>query len=132
MTGAALISLWLFSSCSSNDANPDPNPDAKPATATIPSINYSVTGSFPHDTSSYTEALLFYNGQVLESGGNYGSSKLFQYDLKSGKASKTIKLDPKFFGEGACVFRDTIYQMTWKEKTVFVYDKNFKKIKELA
>ena len=130
MTGAAIIALFLYS-CSSNDANPNSEPTSQPATSTVPAISYTVTGSFPHDTSSYTEALLFYNGQLLESGGNYGSSKLFQYDLKSGKTSKSIKLDPRFFGEGACVFRDTIYQMTWREKTVLVYDKAFNKIKEL-
>lgn len=127
---ALLFSVALFS-CNNEDKPSAETPDSNNSTPAIPAISYNVTGSFPHDTSSYTEALLFYNGQILESGGNYGSSKLFQYDLQTGKASKSIKLDAKFFGEGTCVFRDTIYQMTWKEKTVLVYDKNFKKIKEL-
>lgn len=127
----ALFASVLMVSCNNDDTNSTNNPPSNGTASTIPTISYTVTGSFPHDTSSYTEGLLFYNGQVLESGGNYGQSKLFLYDLKTGKASKSVKLQDKYFGEGTCIFRDTIYQMTWKEKTVFVYDKNFKKIKEL-
>ncbi|MDB5251794.1 MAG: glutamine cyclotransferase [Flaviaesturariibacter sp.] len=119
-------------SCGNDDTSADPGTDTSTGTpATAPSIAHQVTAAYPHDTSSFTEGLLFYNGQLLESGGNYGRSKIFLYDLKTGRQSHTTPVDAKFFGEGTCVFRDTIYQMTWKEKTVLVYDKNLRKIKEL-
>lgn len=36
-----------------------------------------------------------------------------------------------FFGEGITILNDMIYQLTWKEGKVFVYnEKDFKKIKE--
>ncbi len=93
-------------------------------------IAYTVIASYPHDTSSFTQGLVFYNGQLLESTGNYGKSKLLLTDIKSGKVLKQVKLDSMYFGEGLTVLNDTIYQLTWKEKLVHVYTKDLKKIKE--
>jgi glutamine cyclotransferase len=130
LSRAAFLLLTFFTSCNSDETNSD-NPVSEPASVSVPMISYAVTGTYPHDTSSFTEGLQFYNGQLLESTGNKGRSKLLLYDLKTGRVSKSIKLEDKFFGEGVCVFRDTIYQLTYQEKTVLVYDKNFNKIKEL-
>ncbi len=103
----------------------DPGPDAPKI------MNYSVITTYPHDTSSYTQGLLIYNGELYEGTGNYGFSKLKKVDLKTGKTLQETALDKKFFGEGITILNDTIYQLTWKEKTVFVYAlKDFKKLKE--
>ena len=52
-------------------------------------------------------------------------------DLNTGKIQQQISLDNKYFGEGITILRDTVYQLTWQEKVVFVYTlKDFKKIKE--
>lgn len=55
-----------------------------------------------------------------------------EYDLPSGNVIKEISLAPSSFGEGITVFRDTVYQLTYRESKVNVYSvKDFKKIKEL-
>ncbi|GAB3017208.1 glutaminyl-peptide cyclotransferase [Niabella terrae] len=110
----------------------DPNPSAPPA------ISLSVINSFPHDTSAFTQGLVIYKGQLYEGTGGAAYdpgtekfSRLMQVDLPSGKALKTHKLDPKYFGEGITILNDTLYQLTWKEHTVFVYTlPDFKKVKE--
>jgi glutamine cyclotransferase len=95
-------------------------------------ISYSVVNTLPHDTSSFTQGLEFYNGTLIESTGNWGKSKLIQHDFSNGKILKQLSLDPKFFGEGVTVLNDTIYQLTYKEKVVLVYSaKDFKKIREI-
>jgi glutamine cyclotransferase len=72
------------------------------------------------------------NNSLYESGGNYGSSKLFQSSL-DGKTLKSVKLTKEYFGEGITVLNNRIYQLTWKESKVFVYDAStFKKINELT
>jgi glutaminyl-peptide cyclotransferase len=76
----------------------------------IPVSTPSVISTLPHDTSSFTEGLEFYDSTLLESGGNYGRSKLFQYDPKSGKVLKEHKLDSNYFGEGITVLHDTLYR----------------------
>lgn len=97
-----------------------------------PSISYSIVASYPHDTSSFTQGLAFYNGKLFEGTGNYKRSKLLEIDLQTGKPAREVKLDPKQFGEGITILNDTIYQLTWQEHVVNVYTaKDFKKVKEL-
>jgi glutamine cyclotransferase len=123
--------LCIAASCNNNtDSGPEENPN--PASTGIAVSGHSIVASYPHDTSAFTEGLLIYKGNLYESTGNYGSSKLLQTDLKTGKPVKSISLDQKYFGEGLTILNDTAYQLTWKEHTIFVYDiKSFKKIKEL-
>ncbi|MBO9683266.1 MAG: glutaminyl-peptide cyclotransferase [Flavisolibacter sp.] len=125
-----LPSLLIFLSIGCNNSNG--NNDFEGAGNAIPISTPSIVSTLPHDTSSFTEGLEFYDSTLIESGGNYGHSKLFQYDPKSGKVLKELKLDDKYFGEGITVLHDTLYQLTYREKTAFLYDvKTFKKIKEI-
>ena len=103
------------------------NPDAPKQ------MSYSILNTYPHDTSSYTQGLLFYNGEMYEGTGLEGKSKLMKVDFKTGKPIQQINLDPKLFGEGVVILRDTIYQLTYLNKLVLVYTlKDFKKVKEYA
>ena len=95
-------------------------------------IGYSILNVYPHDTSSFTQGLSIYNGELYEGTGEYGKSKLLKIDIKTGKVDRQLALSEKFFGEGITILKDTVYQLTWKEKIVFTYTvKDFKKIKEL-
>ncbi|MBD0331648.1 MAG: glutaminyl-peptide cyclotransferase, partial [Chitinophagaceae bacterium] len=121
-----LPAIFLFMLACNNDSD---NNDTQ---SSVARLSYSIAGSYPHDTSSYTQGLAFYKGQVFEGTGSYGRSRLMQIDLKTGKAIKQEVLDPKLFGEGITILNDTIYQLTWKEKIVLVYSvKDLKKIKEV-
>lgn len=93
-------------------------------------INFSVVATYPHDTSSYTQGLQIYKGRLFEGTGQYGSSKLMEIELKTGKTLRSIQLNEQFFGEGITILRDTIYQLTWREKKIFCYTLDFKKINE--
>lgn len=127
---------WLFISIAgiafiscNNSSNED---GADTPVKTTPVLSYSVISVHPHDTSYFTEGLEFYNGYLLESTGNYGSSKLVKIDPATSKAVQQVELGDKYFGEGLTVLNDTLYQLTWKEHTVHVYTaRDFKKIKEL-
>jgi glutamine cyclotransferase len=121
---AGILSL---AACKNKDAEPTDKPDPNAPK----SMSYSIVATYPHDTSSYTQGLQIYNGALYEGTGNYGFSKLKKVSLQTGKAEREIALDKKFFGEGITILNDTVYQLTWKEKVVFVYTLNdFKKIKE--
>jgi glutaminyl-peptide cyclotransferase len=122
----AALSVFILLACNNSTTSENEN------TPITPAISYSLGASLPHDTSSFTEGIEFYNNNLVESTGNYGKSKLVEMDPNSGKVLKQVVLDPKYFGEGISVLHDTLYQMTYKEHVVFVYDaKTFKKIKEL-
>ena len=118
--------LLYISSCNNADTN-DTN-----SNNTTPTISYSIAATYPHDTSYFTEGLEFYKGKLLESTGNKGKSKLVETELKTGKPTKEISIENKFFGEGITVVNDTVYQLTWQEHIVNVYTvDDFKKVKEM-
>jgi glutamine cyclotransferase len=126
---ASVLFLFLMSGCKNNDTSPENG--AGNAIPQTPVLTYTVVAAYPHDTSSYTQGLEFYNGLLYEGTGNKGFSKLLQVDLKTGKPAKALSLEPQFFGEGISILNDTLYQLTWQEKTVFAYDpKTFKRLKE--
>jgi glutaminyl-peptide cyclotransferase len=133
----ALLSAICFSSCNNNSASTE-EPDNNTVISDVPPLSYSIVNSYPHDTSAYTEGLLFHNGKLYESTGgspkhNRFKSWMAQVDLKTGKPVKQVFLDSNYFGEGITIFNNKIYQLTYEEKKVFVYDLNtFKKIQEFS
>jgi glutamine cyclotransferase len=76
--------------------------------------------------SLYTEGLLVHNGQLFESTGSPDTSRkslIGISDLKTGKFIKKVALtDTSLFGEGIVFFKDKLYQLTYKNKTGFIYD----------
>jgi glutamine cyclotransferase len=92
-------------------------------------LTYKVIRKFPHDTSAYTEGLLYQDGYLYESTGNKGQSDIRRVDLETGKVLQRTKLEDKYFGEGSAIVGDKIVMFTWKEKVGFVFDKKtFKQI----
>lgn len=94
----------------------------------IATPGFDVVATYPHDTTSYTQGLIIYKGQLYEGTGQYGFSALIKTDLASGNTLQRLALDKAYFGEGITILNDTIYQLTWKEQKVFIYDMKFKKI----
>ncbi len=92
---------------------------------------FKVEKVYPHDTTSYTEGLLYRDGYLYESTGVKGQSTLRKVDLATGKAVQSTKLDQKYFGEGSVIVGDKIFMLTYKDPRVgLIYDKNtFKLIK---
>jgi len=85
---------------------------------------YKIINEYPHDITSYTQGLEFYNGELYESTGQYGESKLRKVDYKTGEVLKNINLGNQYFAEGLTIFNTDIYQLTWQENIGFVYDVN--------
>jgi len=83
---------------------------------------YKIISEYPHDITSYTQGLEFHNGELYESTGQYGESKLRKIDFKTGNILKNIDLAKQYFGEGLTILDDNIYQLTWQEHTGFVYN----------
>jgi glutamine cyclotransferase len=92
-----------------------------------------VINIFPHDPDAFTQGLFYHQGYLYESTGLHGKSTLRKVDIKTGKIIKIIKLAPEYFGEGITILDSNIYQLTWLNKTGFVYDlEKFKKVKRFS
>jgi len=93
------------------------------------SLNYTIINTYPHDVASFTEGLEFYKDTLYESTGSGTTSSgincksfLRKYDYKTAKVYKQIDLDPQYFGEGITFINNKIFQLTWQNKTGFIYN----------
>jgi glutaminyl-peptide cyclotransferase len=92
-------------------------------------LGFTVEKTYPHDTSSYTEGLIYHNGFLYESDGGRasapeGRSSLRKTDLTTGKVLQKVDIDPEVFAEGIAIIDNKIVQLTYTEKIGYVYDLN--------
>ena len=85
-------------------------------------LNYKIVNTYPHDTKAFTEGLEFHDDVLFESTGQKGDSYIRSVDYKTGKAIKQVDLDKQYFGEGITFINGKLFQLTWQEKTGFIYD----------
>ena len=87
-------------------------------------LQYEVVASYKHDNQSYTQGLQFENGKFYESAGLYDESSLRYVDVKTGNVLRKKAIDSVYFAEGLTIVGDSLYQLTWREQTGFIYNKN--------
>jgi glutaminyl-peptide cyclotransferase len=87
----------------------------------IPVYRYEILKTYAHDTADYTEALFMHDGFVYEGTGGYGNSWLKKWDLKTGHLAQKRELDDRYFGEGAVILGDSLYQLTYISNVGFKY-----------
>jgi len=99
------------------------NSQSVPAEAPIAYYRYKIVRTYPHDTRSFTQGLVYQDGFLYEGTGLYGQSILTKRELKTNQIVKKSRLPRKYFGEGITLFGDRIIQLTWKSRTGFSYDR---------
>lgn len=126
----AVVILITLVACNGSDSKP-PVIDSTlvPKWANLPTpakLTYKVDNVYPHDPSSFTQGLQLFNGKLYEGSGDYNNSALKIVNLKTGVAEQTHKIGKNAadstFGEGITILKGKLYQLTWKEKLVYVYD----------
>lgn len=85
-------------------------------------LNYKIVNTYPHDTKAFTEGLEFHDDVLFESTGQKGDSYIRSVDYKTGKVIKQVDLPKQYFGEGITFINGKLFQLTWQEKTGFIYD----------
>ena len=123
-----IILLFGFFSCD-NSSSPDIDTSLPmPAVNNIPAaapIMFKIEGVYPHDPKAFTQGLEFYKGKLYEGTGEWGTSNLRIVDIKSGAIEKNYLIpDSSVFGEGITIFKNKIYQLTWQNNKIFVYNLN--------
>jgi glutaminyl-peptide cyclotransferase len=84
---------------------------------------YQVVRSYPHGPSAFTQGLVYVDGYLYESTGQYGMSSIRRVDLETGRILQHYDLDPEYFGEGLTSWGNDLIQLTWKAGLGFVYDR---------
>jgi glutamine cyclotransferase len=66
--------------------------------------------------------LEYFGGFLYEGTGLKGRSGVRKVDLETGKVVQEERLQPGYFGEGITIAQGRLFQLTWQDKTGFVYD----------
>lgn len=114
--------ISVFASCNTGDKPADDNGNTPSLPAPHP-ITFTIDAVLPHDTGAFTQGLQFYNGKLYEGTGEFEESTLRIVDPKTGKVEKKYLIpDSTIFGEGITIFKNKIYQLTWTNNKIFVYN----------
>mmetsp|Transcript_61229 Transcript_61229/g.73646 ORF Transcript_61229/g.73646 Transcript_61229/m.73646 type:complete len:405 (-) Transcript_61229:232-1446(-) len=83
-----------------------------------------VMNAYSHDSTSFTQGLTYANGVLYESTGLYKESKVRRHDMSTGEILNGINIPKEYFGEGLAYYpkNNTLIQLTWKKRSVFIYD----------
>jgi len=118
-----------LTACNGGSSDTPANDNAGNTTtlAEPPALKYTIVKDYPHDTLSFTQGLVVYDGKMYE--GTGGSPEYSTYkswvgtvDIETGKNIQKVLLDTTYFGEGITILKDKIYELTWKGHKGFIYD----------
>lgn len=93
-----------------------------PVEPMAPVVAVEQVRSFPHDTSAFTQGLVWHDGRLYESTGRYGQSSLRIVEVETGRVAQRVDLPQQYFAEGLAIVGDSVFQLTWREGVAFVYD----------
>ena len=112
-----LIAFATLVSCGGVRKKSTSAPSAEPALYT-----YEIVAEYPHSRTSYTQGLQFVENRLWEGTGEYGHSRILRTELVSGKILQSQANPSEEFGEGITVLGDKIYQLTWLNGKMHIYD----------
>ena len=96
-------------------------------------LSFRVEKEIHRDALGFTEGLEVHDGAVWESTGDFfGESRINRIDPETGHVTTLLNAGKHYFGEGMTFFGGHLYQMTWREHRVFVFDHEMHALPELA
>ncbi len=114
---AALVTGGLVLRSSTTTSHSAAQPDG-----VVRSLRVEVLRTLPHDTTAYTQGLLWWGGALYESTGQYGQSELRRIDPATGRATRRVDISRAYFGEGLARVGDRLIMLTWKAQRALVHD----------
>src|ERR1700684_4291214 len=110
-TTTSLFILWVLTSMTASRA-------------AVPTYDYEIIHTYPHDTSAFTEGLFYLNGFLYESTGLEQHSSIRKVRIDTGEVVQKVGIAPQYFGEGIVNWQGHLISLTWKSQTGFVFDLN--------
>jgi glutamine cyclotransferase len=120
--GGVLAAAVVAVACGSSNGNTTDEEEGQPMEPNAPVVAVQQVRSYPHDSTAFTQGLVWRNGTLYESTGRYGQSSLRIVELETGRVVQKVDLAQTYFAEGLAAVGDTLYQLTWKEGVAFIYD----------
>ena len=112
---ALLASGWMLRSSTTTSYT------AAQSDEILHTLRVDVLRTLSHDTSAYTQGLLWWEGALYESTGQYGQSDLRRIDPATGRVKQRVDIPPAWFGEGLARVGDRLIMLTWKAQRALVH-----------
>src|SRR5258708_1583266 len=94
---------------------------------------FRAEGEIRRDMPGFTEGLEVHDGAIYESTGDYfGETRINRIDPKTGHVTAIMNAGKDYFCEGLTFFAGKLYQMTYREHRVFVFDRDMRRVPELS
>ena len=85
-------------------------------------LRFEVTGKIVRSEVGFTQGLEWRDGKLFESTGAIGGHSGLNTIAPDGTVTNLLDQGTKVFGEGLTILNDEIFQLTWTEHQVYVYD----------
>jgi glutaminyl-peptide cyclotransferase len=85
-------------------------------------MTFEVSSKIVRDRVGFTQGLEFRDGVLYESTGNVGGTTQLNTITLDGKVTTLADQGRKVFGEGLTILDNEVFQITWQDHQVFVYD----------
>ena len=115
---ACAMAVGVVAACGNDNGETSEPPMEAPA----PVESVEQVRSYPHDSTAFTQGLVWRGGRLYESTGRYGQSSLRLVELETGNVLQRVPLGQQYFAEGLAAVGDSLYQLTWKEGVAFIWD----------
>lgn len=113
-------------------APPERAPDAIAKPVEVEELIVEVVSSHPHDPLAFTQGLVWSDGVLYESTGQYGESTVRRVDPETGEVLARTGLPPDLFGEGLALVPGNgagegggrLVQITWLEGVARIWTRD--------
>jgi glutaminyl-peptide cyclotransferase len=96
-------------------------------------LTFQVEKEIRRDSVGFTEGLEVHDGAIWESTGDFfGDTSINRIDPKTGHVTVEMNAGKGYFGEGLTFFGGKLYQMTYRENRVLVFDRGMRRLPELS
>ena len=113
LTSFAAAAAVLASLCVATSAADCPEPKR---------LSFAVDGEITRDALGLTQGLEQHGDVLFESTGAIaGTTRLNTID-RNGRVTTLVNLGTRVFGEGLTILGEQVFQLTWQDRKVFVYD----------
>ncbi len=113
--GSIVISTMLILCLSNSVINAESSEE-------VVRMDLEIIDSIHHEPTSFTQGLEKRGGNLLESSGLYGFSRLIEIDIQNGEVIRQISFDDSIFAEGITVRNNSVILLTWREGIAFEID----------
>jgi glutaminyl-peptide cyclotransferase len=129
--GARALHALLGVACLALLADFGPSYAAQQACGEPATLRFNIVDKITRSEIGFTEGLEVRDGQLYESTGSVDGRSGINVISFDGTVTRLVDLGTSVFGEGLTILDDQIFQLTWKEHKVFVYDRAGKLKREM-